>query len=62
MKALFCFVVAVLAACVTANIFDFEVSDFSGNSVSLAKYAGAKAILIGTILNLFEYCLKLQVS
>lgn len=33
---------------VSESLFDFDVVDIEGNTVSLSKYQEAKAILIGT--------------
>lgn len=43
----------VLALSAYASVFDFEVVDAEGKTVSLSAYKSAKAILIGTCTNSF---------
>jgi hypothetical protein len=43
------FICATLAAPLPANIFEIDVVDSKGNTVSLSTYQDAKAILIGKL-------------
>ena len=54
MNALVYVLAALIVSSVLANIFEYEVTDFEGNTVSLSKYANAKAILIGEFTCVFS--------
>ncbi len=48
---------ALVLAAVSASIFDYDVMDADGNTVSLSKYKDARAILIGKHGNVRRMCL-----
>jgi len=50
--------IVIIIHCIRASIFDYEVIDGEGNTISLSKYQDKKVIIIGNFITYFISYLK----